>query len=378
MGPTNKALFDLFRADTQLRKAQTQLDAATRGVRIQRKRADLAVTSHAETSHKLKHTKAQQMELDVELKSLDAKIEHLREQQSATENSKQYQNFLVEINHQRGERTKIEDLAVARLAEVEELQKRESEQTEMAKSERDKAEQLSSEIGGTTKELEATIEALEPEREEAAKKVPEAALKMFDRLADNYEGEALAAVGHIEGKQEGYFCTGCNVELVVDAYNRLMTRDVVLNCPGCGRILYVPEELTPEMAVRQKKAPAKRATRAKKVAVDKPLKKGQKADKTKKAVSADVRRVITTAAAESLRQAELNESTPVEAEVFAGGESAGTFKVHDGAGFRRLISGKMQAEDVQASVEVKVVGEASAVPTTAQEPTPMETESVEL
>ena len=207
--------------------------------------------------------------------------------------------------------------------------------------------------------------------------MPAASLAMFDRLADNYEGEALAAVGHIEGKQEGYFCTGCNMELVVDVYNRLMTRDVVLNCPGCGRILYVPEELTPEMAVRQKKVAKKTSTRKKKEpAADKPLKKGQKVEKSKKAVSAGVRRILTTAAAESLRMAELAESTPVEAEVFVAGESAGTFKVESLQGFRRLLSGKMQAEDVEQSVEVKPVGGESAVPTTPQEPTPMESDDL--
>ena len=36
----------------------------------------------------------------------------------------------------------------------------------------------------------------------------------------------------------------------------------------------------------------------------------------------------------------------------------------------------MQAEDLEASVEVKQVGEDSAVPTTPQEPTPMESEEL--
>ena len=376
MGPNNQALLDLFRADTDLRRARSQLDAATRGLRVQSKRAELAVKTHAELATKLKHSRAKQMELDSDLKARDARIEHLREQQSATENSKQFQNFQVEINTQKGEKTRLEDSAVAKLADVEELQKLEATQRQAVKEEQTKAEQLQQSIGGKTKELEGHIQELEPRRDTAAEKVPAQSVAMFDRLADNYDGEALAAVGHIEGKTEGYYCTGCNMELVVDVYNRLMTRDVIMNCPGCGRILYVPEELTPEMAVRQKKTAKKAAPRKKKAPADKPLKKGQKAEKSKKIVSADIRRIITTAAAESLRAAELSESTPIEAEVFVAGDSAGTYKVEALAGFRRLLSGKMQAEDLEASVEVKQVGEDSAVPTTPQEPTPMESEEL--
>ncbi len=177
---------------------------------------------------------------------------------------------------------------------------------------------------------------------------------MFDKLADNYDGEALAGVGHIEGRTENYYCTACNMELVVDVYNRLMTRDEVLTCPGCGRILFVPEELTPEKDVRQKKtvkAPRKRAE-----ATDKPRKRGTKPQRTVSSKTADIRRIITTAAAEGLRAAELAGSVPVEAEVYVDGQPEGTFKVESAEGLRRLIAGKMQGEDLEARIDVKQVG----------------------
>src|SRR5690606_28633009 len=260
---------------------------------------------------------------------------------------------LVEINTQKADRTKVEEQAVAKLQEVEELQKLEAQQKEQAIIEQQRADKLQAEISGKTTELEQEIHRLEPARETAASGVPAAALAIFDKLADNYDGEALAAVGHIEGRIESYYCTACNMELVVDVYNRLMTRDEVLSCPGCGRLLYVPEDLTPDKAVRQKKV---KATRKRATPSDKPRKKGARAERTKQTLSADIRRVVTTAAAEALRQAELAESAPVEAEAFVDGESAGVFKVKDADTLRRLITGKMQAEDLEAQVAVKQVG----------------------
>lgn len=354
MGPTNLALLELFRADTALREAQTALDEATRGVRVQKKRADLAHDSHNQTLRRLKQARAQQMEFDSDLKARDARIEHLRQQQEEAHNHKQFQNFLVEINNQKLDRSRIEEQAVQKLNEIEELQKLETQQAEAVATERQRADQLEAEIGGKTAELQAEIRRLEPEREAAAAKVPPKALTIFDRLADNYDGEAMSAVGHIEGRTEGYFCTACNMELVVDVYNRLMTRDEVLTCPGCGRMLYVPEELTPERAVRLKKPKTTRKS------TRKTAKKATKSAAAGGGLSADMKRIISTAAAESLRQAELDEQPPMEVEVLVGNASAGTHRVKDEDDFRRLIVGKVQAQDIEAQVTVKAVGDRAA------------------
>lgn len=353
MGPTNKALLDLFRADTALRQAQANLDAATRGVRVQRKRAELAATAEAETHNRFKHAKAQQMELDSDLKARDVRIEHLRQQQQTAQNHKQYQTFLVEINTQKTDRGKVEEQAVAKLAEVEELQRLEAQQHEIAAAERQRADRLESDINTTTTELRREIERLRPAREDTASRVAGAALALFNKLADNYDGEALSAVGHIEGRTETYYCTACNMELVVDVYNRLMTRDEVLSCPGCRRLLYVPEDLTPEKAVRQKK-PAK-PPRKKSTASTRPLKRGAKPQRTESEQAADLHRIVTTAAAEALRQAELSGTTAVEVEVFVSGQHAGAFRAPDAETLRRLVAAKMQAEALEATVAVMLL-----------------------
>ena len=362
MGPTNQALLALFRADTALRDAQNDLDAATRGVRIQRKRAELAEQAFAQTTDSFKHTRAQQMELESDLKQRDEHIEHLRLQQQEAQNHKQYQAFLGEINTQKAEKARVEEEALNKAQAAESLQAQQAEQKQQAAAERVKAEELQAAIGDRTAQLEARIRELEPQRDAAADKVPPGPLGAFERLADNFEGEALAAVGHIEGKEERYYCTACNMELVVDIYNRLITRDVVATCPGCGRILYIPEELTPEMAVRQKKV-AKRPSRAKS-----PKKAAKKtAKKDRKGVPADFKRALTTAAAESLRQAELDGQPPVEVEVRVAGveDAAGPFRVRDAAHFRGRVNAAVQAGEIDVTFEVIDLSPAAPPPAPA-------------
>jgi len=90
MGPTNIALVKLFQDDQKLREAQARLDAAGRNLRVQERRV-------ADLSEKLKlaqtHLREQQSaggQLELDIKSRDARIEKLRTQQQAAKNNKEY------------------------------------------------------------------------------------------------------------------------------------------------------------------------------------------------------------------------------------------------------------------------------------------------
>jgi uncharacterized protein YbaR (Trm112 family) len=42
------------------------------------------------------------------------------------------------------------------------------------------------------------------------------------------------------------------MSLVADIYNRLHSRDEMVICPNCRRMLYIPDELPPELALNTK------------------------------------------------------------------------------------------------------------------------------
>jgi DNA-directed RNA polymerase subunit RPC12/RpoP len=57
-------------------------------------------------------------------------------------------------------------------------------------------------------------------------------------------------------RREEYVCGACQMSLVVDVYNRLHSRDELVTCTSCGRLLFIPEDLPPDVAVN-KAAPPK-------------------------------------------------------------------------------------------------------------------------
>jgi predicted nucleic acid-binding Zn-ribbon protein len=263
MGPTNVALVKLYQADLALREAQGRLESASKNVRIQERRVSDLNEKLRLAQQQLKEQQAKAGNLDLDIKSRDERIEKLRTQQANAKNNKEYQAFLVEINTEKVDKGKSEDELMKVMEAVEKEQASIKDLTAQLETEQAKLATMRSEIGDTVARLKAEVEALRPAREAAAAEVAPRARQEFDRLADRFEGEALSALSRPDPRREEYVCSACNMDLVVDVYNRLHTRDELVFCPSCRRMLYIPADLPPEQAVKQvkeKKEP--RATRA--------------------------------------------------------------------------------------------------------------------
>lgn len=261
MGPTNIALVKLFQADQALRAAQARLDDAQRNVRIQERRvADLQEKTDA-CHTQLREQQATGGRLDLDMKTRDAHIEKLREQQKTATNSKVYQTFLVEINTEKVDRNKIEDEAIEVMAAVEKTQGELAVLAAQLDAEKTKLSSMQGQITDTVKKLKKEVEALRPARESAAAALPGKALLAFERLAEHDEGDAMSAIAKPDRRREEYLCTACNMDLVTDVYNKLHSRDDLVFCPSCRRILYIPADLPPELAVKKPKADASRKER---------------------------------------------------------------------------------------------------------------------
>jgi predicted nucleic acid-binding Zn-ribbon protein len=260
MGPTNVALVKLFLADQQLRAAQAKLDAASKDVRVQQRRVDDLAERHKLAHARLMESKSSTSQVELDLKSRDAHIEKLRSQQQNAKNNKEYQAFLIEINTAKVDKGKVEEQLLKLMEAVEKGQADEKDLAAQLESEKTRLSTMQHEIGGRLATLQGEVDSLKPAREAAAEQVPPKPRDIFERLADHHDGEAMSALSKPDRRREEYVCSACNMELVTDIYNKLHSRDELVFCPSCRRILYIPEDLPPETAVNKKKTPkAKKA-----------------------------------------------------------------------------------------------------------------------
>jgi predicted nucleic acid-binding Zn-ribbon protein len=251
MGPTNVALVKLYQTELALRESQGHLEAASKNVRIQERRVSDLTEKLRLAHHALQQLQAKGGNLDLDIKSRDARIEKLRTQQANAKNNKEYQAFLIEINTEKVDKAKSEEESMKVMESVEKDQAALKEMQAQLEVEKSKLETMRSEIGDTVARLKADVEALRPARDAAAAAVPQRARQEFDRLADRFEGEVLSAIYRPDPRREEYVCSACNMDLVLDVYNRLHTKDELVFCPSCRRMLYIPADLPPEIAVKQ-------------------------------------------------------------------------------------------------------------------------------
>ena len=362
MGPTNIALVKLFQDDQKLREAQARLDAAGRNLRVQERRvADLSEKLKlAQTYLREQQSAGAQLELDI--KSRDAHIDKLRTQQQVAKNNKEYQTFLIEINTEKVDKGKVEDELIKIMEILEKVQAENKELSAHLEIERAKLTALQSQIGDTLSKLQAEVEALRPAREASAAALPARTRDTFERLAERFEGEALAPLEKPDRRREEYACGSCNMDLVTDVYNKLHSRDELVFCPSCGRMLYIPEDLPPEQAIHSRgkerdrepsgTSPGKsRGGRSKNV---------EKLDPAERRAKGKVGDLLASAQGESVKTAVDAGIPPVECDVFIDGKFMGVYKGRTREHLERVIQVHMEEAQVTGALEVRDKRVASA------------------
>ena len=362
MGPTNVALVNLFRADQALRDAQERLDAATKSVRLQERRVN-------DLTEKLTLAQAKHRELqakggghDLDLRSRDAHIEKLRDQQQAAKNSKEYQAFLVEINTLKVDKAKVEETTMAVMEQADATGKEVAELTTSLEAERAKLATVKSQIGDTAVNLQAEIDSLTGPREKLADALPPKARVQFDKLADHHDGEALSALIKPDRRKEEYACSVCMMDLVTDVYNKLHTRDDLVFCPSCRRILYIPDDLPVGEAVHGKKKMTSATPKAAKApAGEKPAKAPAKPREPARPKDR-LGQLLTAAQGESVKNAIDADSKALAFNVTVDGRAMGVYKGKSGDNLERVIKYRLGEAKLTHDVQVVPVVE-EVVPT---------------
>lgn len=323
MGPTNIALVKLFEAEKVLREAQARLDAVTRDVRIQKRRVADHTEKLQQAQQRHKELQSQYGLLDLDIKSREAHIEKLRTAQQQTHNNREYQALLIEISTRKVDKVKVEEQAFKLLEQIEKAGNDLKELTTILEAETAKLNDAEAKINDRVSELQAEIAQLQPTRDAAAAAVEPKALAAFERMADRYDGEAMAAIVRPDKRREEYFCAACHMDLVVDVYNRLHTKDDLVFCRSCGRMLYIPDDLPPEAAIGNKKAakaPVQRTRRKTKAEAN------NEGNVSVAPVLSKWDAMVSRAQGESVRAAMEADHAPVECVVTINDELVGEFK----------------------------------------------------
>jgi hypothetical protein len=231
--------------ENRLRAAKAKLARCRRNVIIQENQVRSLANGLEAKKEEIQLTRVQSDRLELELKAKDEEIAKLRASLNTAKTNKEYAALLTQLNTTKADNSKNESQILELLkdieadeAECERIQQQIEQQKQTLEQTRKETELLAT-------KYRAEIEDIQLEWSRVAQTISSGALEIFKRVAENYDGEALAVIDRQEGKTGAYTCGGCFMGIPAESVNLLMTRDDIIRCPNCTRIL-VLASVTPD------------------------------------------------------------------------------------------------------------------------------------
>ncbi len=239
MGATLESLHALQDLELQITDIRRQLAAKERSVTRQAAKVREAENALASEREELRRVQMEQDELDVDLKARDANVTKLRDMLNSVRTNKEYAAVLSQLNNEKADKSRLESRAFELLENVEAKKRTFAEHEQAVQQEARRLATLETQLAQAKASFADRLSGLEGERDKAAEQLEAKALELFNRISERYEGEVMARVIQVHPRRQEYLCEGCNMGLAAERANLLMTRDEVITCDNCGRILYM-------------------------------------------------------------------------------------------------------------------------------------------
>lgn len=235
-------LLTLHRVDSQVRALRSRIATLGSYLETQDRQLALLARQKSELETQLKQLQASVHSLEVEQGAATARVDKLRAELNTSTSDKQYKAILNEMKSLEAQRDEIVKRAVEEMQRVEELKKR-LELHAATIAERTKVRGVAKEqYDEGVKDVADRLSELESERTRAAERIPERERRLFDKVADETEGDAMAEVTTVSLRHREFACGACNIEVPFETYARLSSNsDNAIQCRACTRILYLPE-----------------------------------------------------------------------------------------------------------------------------------------
>ncbi len=240
-------LLELNLVERQLRGLQSRVGSAQTFFNAQNRQMNELLQRQEELQTRRKQRQVAVNGFETDTKAMDERLEKLREELNTAENTKQYSAFLEEMNTLKKTRGETDDLALAELAEVENIDADLSTLQEAIDERSKLLSRASTELEERKSEIAERVSELEQERDVKAAIIPESPLDTFNQCADDFDGDAMAHIEEIDKKRREYCCSSCNVNLPFNIVVKLLgSVESLTQCENCLRILYVTPEMKAE------------------------------------------------------------------------------------------------------------------------------------
>jgi hypothetical protein len=235
-----EALLHLQSVERELSTVRGRLRSRKNAVQVQQAKLDQLIATHAALHEKYLTRRKDGDRLALDLKVREEHVAKLRTALNSAKTNKEYAAILTQINTLKADNAKMEEEALRVLQDADTIKAQADEAAKQVEAEKARLVEIQRTNAEEVSRLTGLMEELRLNRSEAAGQVPSVALAVFDRIASNYDGHAMAVIEIQERRPpHEYICGGCHMSLTAEHVNALRTRDEIRTCDNCGRILYL-------------------------------------------------------------------------------------------------------------------------------------------
>ena len=241
MGPILHGLITLQHVENRLRAVKSKLSRSRRSVLFQENQLRALQNGLEAKEEEIKMGRLHVSRLELELKSHDDHIAKLRNALNLARTNKEYSVVLTELNTSKADDSKLESQVLELMKNIEADQAAHAAIVQQIEEQKAVLDQVRRDTEGKAAELEKEIEEIQREWDIAAGKVSPSALSIFKRVAETYDGEAMAEVERASENSEIFSCGGCFMGIPAEVVNILSCKDELIRCTNCTRILYLKD-----------------------------------------------------------------------------------------------------------------------------------------
>src|SRR4051794_11669778 len=178
------------------------------------------------------------------IQDANEKLKHYQQQISMVRTQREYSALLQEIDTVKGSIKGLEEQALAGMEGYEAAQARlATERTAFADLDTRYQEALAK-WQAERPAVDQQAQTLRAEVKQLRSELPRNVLALFERLYEHRNGDAVAPLKKSgTGPGQIYHCGACNYRVRLQVVGEIR-RGALLQCDGCRRFLYVPEEAT--------------------------------------------------------------------------------------------------------------------------------------
>lgn len=224
-------LIDLQQLDTAVAEAKDSLKAIPKQNEILDFRLDERQGDFFTAKANLAEQREKHRVVEKELAQIQGRLDKFKDQLMQVKTNKEYHAMQAEISVAEVEVAKLEDQILQYLLESDDLTEIIRSTEQAVDTERKSVTSAKLELEQQTQKLEKQIETHATKRESLAKDLPVDVITMFETVAKNRKGLAVAEAK--DGR-----CTSCQVRLRPQLFNAIRLNETLIQCESCQRILF--------------------------------------------------------------------------------------------------------------------------------------------